>query len=127
MSEPSFLPPRDTPRRRMRHLAAGLLALALALAATAAAAVPDPTRPAVFPRPSLAQGAPVAAALVLQSTIVSPTQRSAIINGRRYRIGDSVGDARLEAIGPGWVRLATPAGRSELRLSYSNLTRPVNR
>jgi hypothetical protein len=64
---------------------------------------------------------------VLQSTLVSPSQRSAIINGQRYRLGDAVGDARLEAIGPGWVRLRSPTGSTELRLSFPNSTRPVNR
>lgn len=92
----------------------------------AAAPVPDPTRPAIPPRVVASDDAP-AAVLVLQSTIVSPQQRSAIINGQRYRLGDTVGDARLEAIGPGWVRLSSPAGRSELRLSFPNSTRPVNR
>jgi hypothetical protein len=72
------------------------------------------------------EAAPVAA-LVLQSTLVSPSQRSAIINGQRYRLGDAVGDARLEAIGPGWVRLRSPTGSTELRLSFTNSTRPVNR
>jgi hypothetical protein len=59
--------------------------------------------------------------------LVSPSQRSAIINGQRYRLGDAVGDARLEAIGPGWVRLRSPTGSTELRLSFTNSTRPVNR
>lgn len=92
----------------------------------AGAAVPDPTRPAIAPRVVAADAAP-AAALVLQSTLVSPSQRSAIINGQRYRLGDTVGDARLEAIGPGWARLRGPTGSTELRLSYPNSTRPVNR
>ena len=100
------------------------LAIALVLGLLAAASrpvaardpVPDPTRPAV-PAPTL----------LLQSTLVSPRQRSAIINGQRYRPGDRLGDARIEAIGPGWVRLATPTGPAELRLSYPTLTRPVNR
>ena len=90
------------------------------------AGVPDPTRPAIAPRVVADAAAPVAV-LVLQSTLVSPSQRSAIINGQRYRLGDAVGDARLEAIGPGWVRLRSPTGSTELRLSFPNSTRPVNR
>ncbi len=108
------------PLRRVLLLAsvAGLLG--------AAAPVPDPTRPAIASRVASTEAAP-AAALVLQSTLVSPQQRSAIINGQRYRLGDALGDARLEAIGPGWVRLRSPTGSTELRLSFSNSTRPVNR
>jgi hypothetical protein len=75
----------------------------------------------------MATDAAPAAVLVLQSTLVSPQQRSAIINGQRYRLGESIGDARLEAIGPGWVRLRSPTGSTELRLSFSNSARPVNR
>lgn len=92
----------------------------------AASPVPDPTRPAMAP-PVGASDEPPASVLVLQSTLVSPQQRSAIINGQRYRLGDTIGDARLEAIGPGWVRLRSPAGSTELRLSFTNSTRPVNR
>ncbi len=102
-----------------------LLLVAAALGGLVGAGVPDPTRPAIAPR-GAATAAP-AAALVLQSTLVSPSQRSAIINGQRYRLGDAVGDARLEAIGPGWVRLRSPTGSTELRLSFPNSTRPVNR
>lgn len=108
------------------------LVLGLLLAAShpvaAGDAVPDPTRPAVATVASAeADDATPAPTLVLQSTLVSPRQRSAIINGQRYRSGDRLGDARIEAIGPGWVRLATPTGPTELRLSYPTLTRPVNR
>lgn len=109
--------------------ALALLATTLAAAPTLAR-IPDPTRPAVAMPPPAADGATVdapAPALVLQSTLVSPRQRSAIINGQRYRLGERVGDARIEAIGRGWVRLATPTGRQELRLSFSTSTRPVNR
>lgn len=106
---------------------AACLGLLLAPALSSAAAVADPFRPAVALPPPVEEGAEVAPSLVLQSTLVSPQQRSAIINGRRYRQGDRVGEARLEAIGPGWVRLRGPEGATELRLSYSTLTRPVNR
>lgn len=105
-----------------------LLVVALGTAPAGATTVPDPTRPAVAPRTAEPDAAATPAdAPVLQSTLISPSHRRAIISGRSYRVGDAVGEARLEAIGPGWVRLATPTGRSELRLSYPNTTRPVNR
>lgn len=112
------------------RIASVLLVLALSMPATSAlAGIPDPTRPAagaVVATTGEAESAPTAT-LVLQSTLVSPGQRSAIINGRRYRQGDTVGDARIAAIGAGWVRLESPAGSTELRLSYSKPNPPVNR
>lgn len=115
-------------RRAAAIRAAVFAAVAAAtFAATCAfASIPDPTRPAVMPAAATSDEAP-AAALVLQSTIVSPRQRSAIINGQRYRLGEAVGDARIEVIGTGWVRLRGAAGTTELRLSYPTSTRPVNR
>lgn len=103
-----------------------LLLAAVSAPALAGVAVPDPTRPAIPARQEAGAEAP-AAALVLQSTLVSPRQRSAIISGQRYRLGETVGGARLEAIGPGWARLRGPGGAIELRLSYPKSTRPVNR
>ena len=104
------------------------LVLAMFFAASAAlASVPDPMRPAIPMAADSTPDAPAAAALVLQSTVVSPRSRSAIINGRRYRLGETVGDARLAAIGAGWVRLDRPSGSTELRLSYSKPNPPVNR
>ncbi|MCE2944908.1 MAG: hypothetical protein ACK5S2_05735 [Lysobacteraceae bacterium] len=105
-----------------------VLALLLVVAGPAVASgVPDPTRPAV-PAASVdaAPGTP-APSLVLQSTMVSGDQRSAIINGAFVRPGDTLGEARVVAIGPGWVRLEGASGPTELRLSYSSIARPVNR
>ena len=117
---------------RLRGIVFAVALLTIAASASPAVArVPDPMRPAVaMPAPATAGATTAEAApppLVLQSTLVSPRQRSAIINGQRYRLGERIGDARIEAIGPGWVRLATPTGREELRLSFSTSTRPVNR
>ena len=115
----------DRALRRLALLVA-LLPGPVAAASAAATAVPDPTRPAVgIPAP--AANDPASGPLVLQSTLVSPRQRVAIINGQRLRPGDRIGDARLEAVGPGWVRLSTPSGRTELRLSFSRPNPPVNR
>ena len=113
-----------------------LLAFALGLALGAApacaagrAAVPDPTRPAVFipaGGDADADAAP-AASRQLQSTLVSPRQRAAVIDGQRYAEGDRLGDARILSIQAGVVRLRGPDGDSELRLSFSPVTRPVSR
>lgn len=114
------------------RMSSALLALAVALALgsgrlLAAAPVPDPTRPAIaLPSPGAA-AASVVAAPVLQFTQVAPGRSSAIVDGRRVRPGDRIGDARVVAIGPGWLRLESAAGTTELRLSHSSLARPVNR
>lgn len=93
----------------------------------AAAPVPDPTRPAIaLPSPGEAPTTP-AALPVLQFTQVAPGRSSAIVDGRRVRPGDRIGDARVAAIGPGWLRLESATGTTELRLSHSSLARPVNR
>lgn len=99
---------------------------ALPVLAFAAGEVPDPTRPAISVPFAADASEDVPAPMVLQSTLVSPLQRTAIIDGRRYRIGERVGDARLTSIEPGVVRLSGPTGSTELRLSYSTSSRPVN-
>ena len=112
----------------MRKFLVPLLAVAITIAGPAVAAgVPDPTRPAVPVTPvDAAPGAP-APSLVLHSTMVSGNQRSAVINGEFVRPGDTLGEARVAAIGPGWVRLEGASGPTELRLSYPSIVRPVNR
>jgi len=106
-------------------LAAALILLPAAL--LAAAPVPDPTRPAIALPPPGTPTATVASAPVLQFTQVAPGRSSAIVDGRRVRPGDRIGDARVVAIGPGWLRLESAAGTTELRLSHSSFVRPVNR
>lgn len=119
---------RHVCRRLLRSSILALLG-AVPLAVAASLPVPDPTRPAVpLPAPE-ATPATAAPALVLQSTLIAGEQSSVIINGQRLRRGDRLGDARVAAIGPGWVRLESAAGSIELRLSHSSssFVRPVNR
>lgn len=109
-----------------------LLALAAVLALLpnvlpAATPVPDPTRPAIALPPAGAAPAAATAAPVLQLTQIAAGRSSAIVDGQRVRPGDRIGDARVVAIGPGWLRLESAAGTTELRLSHSSLARPVNR
>lgn len=114
-------------RSPLLRLAWIALLAALPAAALAARPVPDPTRPAIaLPSPGAAS-ATASATPVLQFTRVAPGQTSAIVDGRRVRPGDRIGDARVVAIGPGWLRLQSATGTTELRLSHSSLIRPVNR
>lgn len=115
---------RRLPAATLRALLSALLFLPMV---GHAVTVPDPTRPA---RGQLAEAVAVDAsaprdALVLQSTLVGIGQRSAILNGRRYRLGDRIDGAELVAIGSGWVRLRQAGQTRELRLSHSSLMEPV--
>jgi MSHA biogenesis protein MshK len=74
----------------------------------------DPTRPATGGAPALA---PVdEGAFALQSTLISPARRVAVINGRSYTVGDRVNGARILAIEPYAVQLDEADGRRTLRL-----------
>ncbi len=85
----------DDMRLGIRFAAWLVAASALMPAAAGAQALSDPTRP---PAALLgAEGAAVgtAGAPVLQSVIISPAVKAAIINGEMVRLGDAFGNARL--------------------------------
>jgi MSHA biogenesis protein MshK len=90
-------------------------------------ALPDPTRP-----PAELQAAPVdtktgkpsavaPGELRLQSILIGPHERSAIINGVVVSPGDRVGDARVLSISENQVVLKSRTGNSVLRLFPSAL------
>jgi hypothetical protein len=88
------------------------------------AGLPDPTRPPSS-EPSTGLGKSGAAAgeqragMVLQSTMISRDERSAVINGKTLTEGERIGAATLVAINPYEVTL-TQAGREiALRLMPS--------
>ncbi len=98
-------------------LIAGLLGLSQIAAADS---LPDPTRPAI----DLSAGtggavetAPAEAAPQgLQSIIISPQYRAAIINGETVRLGGRSGDSRLVEVREGSVVLQNAQGRRVLEL-----------
>jgi len=99
--------------KTLRALAAA--ALMGHAAAVLAAELPDPTRPP--PELSAAQGAaPAATGPVLQSVLISPTRKSAIIGGQTVGIGDRYGDAQVVGIGEGEVVLKSGNKLRTLRL-----------
>lgn len=73
------------------------------------------------PRPASARGTqPLVYGIVMldaeaHAYIFDPAQRQV----RRYRVGDTVGDAVIETIGERHVVLKTPSGRVELRVDES--------
>lgn len=82
-------------------------------AANALAALADPTRPASFgtrSRASAPKRGPV-----LQSTLVSPSRRIAIINGRTYGLGARVSGAVITEIRPYEVTLKRNGREIQLR------------
>lgn len=64
----------------------------------------DPTRPYTG-GPATAVPAPEATGPMLQSTMISPTDRRAVISGRSYRVGDKIDGAVITDIQPYEVTL----------------------
>jgi MSHA biogenesis protein MshK len=87
----------------------------LAACAAFAQGMTDPTRP-----PSASTGKPVsrpeAAASRLQSVLISPGRKLAIIDGRSVGLGARVGDATVVAIAPTQVILQTRGTYQTLKL-----------
>lgn len=100
-------------RLNMRRVLAAVLMVHAA--AGLAAELPDPTRPPpelVAPKGA----APAAAGPVLQSVLISPTRKSAIIGGQTVGVGDRYGDAQVVGIGEGEVVLKSGNRLQTLRL-----------
>lgn len=95
--------------------AALLATVLLTHGAGAETALPDPTRPsgqsAIAPAAQEAGPAPR-----LESTLISPQRRLAVIDGRMVRPGDRVGDARVLDIQPDRVTLRRADRTVHLRL-----------
>lgn len=94
----------------------GILMLALLGCGVARAEemLPDPTRPA--PEASFAAGTAAATGPVLQSVMIKPGHRTAVIGGQLLAEGDLFGDARLVKISESEVVLSGPGGAQTLKL-----------
>lgn len=97
-----------------------LLMLAAPFALQARDGIPDPTRP---PTPAeiaafFGGGADQARrpAFDLQSILLAPDRRIAIIDGQRLRVGDRLESAKVTAIEPGRVLLDRAGETIELRI-----------
>jgi MSHA biogenesis protein MshK len=109
----------------MAHRLARLAALGLgALAATALAApFADPTRP---PGTSdVPASAAPAAAPRLQSVLIAPDRRIAVINGESYRLGDRFGDGRVAKISETEVVIRQGSRNEVLKLYPGSERRPA--
>ncbi|QKK02566.1 MAG: GspB domain-containing protein [Pseudomonadota bacterium] len=86
-----------------------------------AAGPPDPTRPPDSAEISAWFGAPADGEREqpyrLQSVLISPQRRIAVINGQRVQIGDRLGSARVNAIEPDGVVLEAAGNQRFLTLA----------
>jgi len=100
---------------RLKIIAAlGMLAAAAPSAPQAAAQpLADPTRPYATPA---AESEGQGGGLVLQSVMISPLQRLAIISGRLVKLGDQVGGATVVSIAETEVALKEGTQVQTLRL-----------
>jgi MSHA biogenesis protein MshK len=101
-----------------------MLGILLLAAPLRAAELVDPTRPPAS-HSGAAEPAP-AEGWQLTSILVSPERRVAVIDGRRLRVGDRLGDAEVVEIRLTGVRLRNARGVLELPLQPSRMgKRPV--
>jgi hypothetical protein len=105
------------------------MALALWLLAAAlpsqAAELDDPTRPSHYSATAETAAEQGPAALVLNSTLISPARRLAVINGRTLGRGEMIGDARVIDIQPDRVYLERAGARVTLRLLAADIKKPI--
>lgn len=108
-----------------------ILALLLAgwWASSAALAQPlaDPMRPPAAAAASPEPGEATKGAARLQSVLISPSRRVAVIDGRVVREGERVGDATLVSIAASHVLLRGPGGRETLKLIPVVQKKPIPR
>jgi MSHA biogenesis protein MshK len=97
--------------------AIGTVVCVLVVSTTAAQALRDPTRPPAFASARAATaGKNEVPVWVLQSVLISPERRYAIINGEVVPLGGAIADAELVAINEERVTLRTREGLRILHL-----------
>jgi MSHA biogenesis protein MshK len=112
--------------RRLRlAIAAGLLAIC-AVQGAAADNLRDPTVPSGAPGMT-PYGAPVSSGPVLQSIMISPGLRVAVISGQAVRLGEKYGDSVVVKITESEVVLHGSAGSQTLKLYPGVEKRVVSR
>jgi MSHA biogenesis protein MshK len=104
---------------------APLVAVLLGYGSVSAQPISDPTRPPGAVSPVEGDNEPVRAP-VLQSVIITPNRRSAIINGERVELGGRYAGARVSKITETEVVLQS-AGRTEVLKMYPNVDKAVKR
>jgi MSHA biogenesis protein MshK len=85
----------------------------------------DPTRPPAGIYSSETTENAAVSGPVLQSVMISPTQRSAIIGGKTVNLGGTYGDARIIKITEGEVVLRSASGTETLRMYPDVSIKPI--
>ena len=110
-----------------RHWSGLLLSGFVASSALVASELQDPTRPTGF-QSAVSESMPAPAGndqLTLQAIFFNPERPAALINGRRFSVGDMIGDSRIEAIHADRVELLGAAGLASLVMALPQVkTRP---
>lgn len=75
----------------------------------------DPTRPVAFVGPARKEGE-AQKKLQLQAIFYGENRREAVINGKTVKVGETVDQVQIVAIGPGGVRYARNGQQGELVL-----------
>ncbi len=97
----------------------GCLAAMALLASAHAESLPDPTRPplaVLAPASAAGDATEPVGGLVLQSVLIAPDRRSAVISGQSMALGDTVGGFRLVRVAAGEVTLEGHEGSRTLSL-----------
>ena len=97
-------------------LVAGLLASSAHTHAALGQPLSDPTRPPSVSGLAGSQGEAEAPSTVLQSVLISPGRKLAVINGSVVPLGGKVGDATLAAISESEVVLQYPDRKEVIKL-----------
>ena len=106
----------------MRHISILLTVFCIAAASTAGAqALRDPTRPPAASAKGIA-GKTEQSGWILQTVLISPERRYAIINGEVVAVGGSIAGAELIAVAAERVTLRTPEGLRVVHL-FPDVTR----
>ena len=86
-----------------------------------AAEMRDPTRPSGFQASASDEINVPSNGVQLQAIFFHPDHPAALINGRRFSVGDDVGDAQISAIHTDKIILTDVSGEKEVRLISSSI------
>jgi len=107
----------------MRYDSVLIAGVCMAVASTVyAQTLRDPTRPAMVANSKGVAARAEQSGWILQSVLISPERRYAIINGEVVPVGGAIAGAELVAIAPERVTLRTPEGLRVLHL-FPDVTR----
>lgn len=88
--------------------------------------LPDPTRPPIDAKGELLPTSDFRSGPVLQTILISPKRRAAIINGQMVALGEKYGEAKVIEINESYIVLKKGEGTETLRL-FPNVTKRIRR